>query len=95
VAARGARPQLSGLVPTVTRIAVLLNPTYTAPEAQLKEVEEAARTLGLQTQVLHASTLTSTCPAPEAHSTATLPVHCGNVFDARLFEPFQGTRLSR
>jgi hypothetical protein len=32
------------LVPTVTRIAVLLNPTYTAPEAQLKKVEEAART---------------------------------------------------
>jgi putative ABC transport system substrate-binding protein len=47
---------LQELVPTVTRIAVLLNPTYTAPEAQLKEVEEAARTLGLQTQVLHAST---------------------------------------
>ena len=47
---------LRELVPTVTRIAVLLNPTYTAPEAQLKEVEEAARTLGLQTQVLHAST---------------------------------------
>jgi putative ABC transport system substrate-binding protein len=47
---------LQELVPTVTRIAVLLNPTYTAPEAQLKEVEEAARTLGLETQVLHAST---------------------------------------
>jgi nicotinamidase-related amidase len=47
---------LRELVPTVTRIAVLLNPTYTAPEAQLKEVEEAARTLGLQTQILHAST---------------------------------------
>jgi putative ABC transport system substrate-binding protein len=47
---------LRELVPTVTRIAVLLNPTYTPAEAQLKEVEEAARTLGLQTQVLHAST---------------------------------------
>ena len=47
---------LRELVPTVTRIAVLLNPTYTAAEVQLKEVEEAARTLGLQTQVLHAST---------------------------------------
>ena len=41
---------LRELVPTVTRTAVLLNPTYTtAAEAQLKEVEEAARTLGLQT----------------------------------------------
>jgi ABC-type uncharacterized transport system substrate-binding protein len=47
---------LRELVPTVTRIAVLLNPTYTAAEAQLEEVEEAARTLGLETQVLHAST---------------------------------------
>ena len=47
---------LRELVPTVTRIAVLLNPTYTAAEVQLKEVEEAARTLGLETQVLHAST---------------------------------------
>ena len=35
---------------------MLLNPTYTAAEVQLKEVEEAARTLGLETQVLHAST---------------------------------------
>ena len=47
---------LRELVPTVTRIAVLLNPTYTATDAQLKEVEETAQTLGLQTQVLHAST---------------------------------------
>ncbi len=47
---------LRELVPTVKRIAVLLNPTYTAAEVQLKEVEEAARTLGLETQVLHAST---------------------------------------
>jgi putative ABC transport system substrate-binding protein len=47
---------LRELVPTVARIAVLLNPTYTAAEVQLKEVEEAARTLGLETQVLHAST---------------------------------------
>ena len=40
---------LRELVPTVTRIAVLLNPTYTATDAQLKEVEETAQTLGLQT----------------------------------------------
>jgi ABC-type uncharacterized transport system substrate-binding protein len=46
---------LRELVPTVTRIAVLVNPTYPSTGAQLKEVEEAARTLGLQTQVLHAS----------------------------------------
>ena len=40
---------LRELVPTVKTIAVLLNPTYTtAADAQLKEVEEAAGTLGLQ-----------------------------------------------
>ena len=39
---------LRELVPKVTTIAVLLNPTYTGAEAQLKDVEETARTLGLQ-----------------------------------------------
>ena len=48
---------LRELVPAVTRTAVLVNPTYTAADAQLKEVEETAQTLGLQTQVLHASKL--------------------------------------
>jgi putative tryptophan/tyrosine transport system substrate-binding protein len=47
---------LRELVPAVTRTAVLVNPTYRAADAQLKEVEETAQTLGLQTQVLHAST---------------------------------------
>ena len=37
---------LRELVPTVTRIAVLLNPTYTATDAQLKEVEETVRPSG-------------------------------------------------
>lgn len=35
---------------------MLVNPTYRGADAQLKEVEETAQTLGLQTQVLHAST---------------------------------------
>ena len=47
---------LRELVPAVTRTAVLVNPTYRAADAQLKEVEETGQTLGLQTQVLHAST---------------------------------------
>jgi putative ABC transport system substrate-binding protein len=47
---------LRELVPTATRIAVLLNPAYRSTEAQLKEVEEAARTLGLQIEILRAST---------------------------------------
>jgi putative ABC transport system substrate-binding protein len=47
---------LRELVPTDTRIAVLLNPAYANFEAQLKEVEEATRTLGLQIEILRAST---------------------------------------
>ena len=47
---------LRELVPMANRIAVLLNPAYRSTEAQLKEVEDAARTLGLQIEILHAST---------------------------------------
>ena len=48
---------LHELVPTAARIAVLVNPAN-APtaEATLREMPEAARALGLQLQVLHAST---------------------------------------
>ena len=47
---------LRELVPMANRIAVLLNPALSSTEAQLKEVEDAARTLGLQIEILHAST---------------------------------------
>jgi ABC-type uncharacterized transport system substrate-binding protein len=43
-------------VPTATRIAVLLNPAYRSTEAQFEEIEEAAPTLGLQIEILRAST---------------------------------------
>jgi ABC-type uncharacterized transport system substrate-binding protein len=46
---------LHELVPGATTIAVLVNPNYTDAEAQIREVQEAARTLGLQLQVLRAS----------------------------------------
>jgi putative tryptophan/tyrosine transport system substrate-binding protein len=46
---------LHELVPGATTIAVLVNPNYTDAEAQIREVQEAARTLGLQLQVLKAS----------------------------------------
>src|SRR5262249_13018807 len=48
---------LHDLVPKAVRIAVLVNPAN-APisEATLREIPEAARALGLQTQVLKAST---------------------------------------
>jgi len=48
---------LRELVPTATRIAVLVNPANIASaETTLKEAEAAARTLGLKIRVLNAST---------------------------------------
>jgi putative ABC transport system substrate-binding protein len=48
---------LHELVPKAVRIAVLVNPANTtSAEATLREITETARTLGLQTQVLNAST---------------------------------------
>jgi putative ABC transport system substrate-binding protein len=45
------------LVPKAVRFAVLLNPANaTVTETTLREVQEAARTIGLQIQVLNAST---------------------------------------
>ncbi len=48
---------LSELVPAATRVAVLVNPANAAAtEAMLRDVEAAARALGLQIQVLNANT---------------------------------------
>jgi putative ABC transport system substrate-binding protein len=48
---------LHELVPKATRVAVLLNPSVpTTAETTLREVQEAARVIGLQLQMLHAST---------------------------------------
>src|SRR3954452_9577376 len=48
---------LRALVPTATRVAVLVNPANTAnTESTLKDVEPAARAVGLQIQVLNADT---------------------------------------
>jgi len=47
---------LRELVPTASRIAVMLNPTNPNAETTLRGVEEAARALGLQIHVLNAST---------------------------------------
>jgi putative ABC transport system substrate-binding protein len=46
---------LHELVPGATTIAVLVNPNYTDAEAQIKEVQEAARTLRLDLPILKAS----------------------------------------
>jgi putative ABC transport system substrate-binding protein len=49
---------LRGLVPAATRVAVLVNPTTagTSTETMVRDMEPAARTLGLQIQILNAST---------------------------------------
>jgi len=44
------------LVPTATIIAVLVNPTNPSTETELGELQAAARALGLQLHILHAST---------------------------------------
>jgi hypothetical protein len=47
----------SGLVPGAARVAVLVNPANAAvAESRLTDLESAARTIGLQIQVLNAST---------------------------------------
>jgi putative tryptophan/tyrosine transport system substrate-binding protein len=47
---------LRQLVPAATRVVVLVNPTGPASEIPLKDVEVAAHTMGLQIDVLRAST---------------------------------------
>src|SRR5262249_55103096 len=47
---------LHELMPQAKAVAFLYNPKYVAAESQLHDVQQAARTLGLQIDVLHAST---------------------------------------
>jgi putative tryptophan/tyrosine transport system substrate-binding protein len=46
---------LRELVPTATRVAVLMDPSGSSSEAALRDVEAAARAMGLQIQALNAS----------------------------------------
>ena len=49
---------LQDLVPKAVRVAVLVNPTIAATaESQLREVQDAAPAIGLQLQILNASTI--------------------------------------
>jgi putative ABC transport system substrate-binding protein len=57
---------LRELVPTAAMIAVLLNPNNLIAETQLKDLQEAARSLGLQLDVLNASTESNIDTAFEA-----------------------------
>jgi len=44
------------LVPTATMVGILINPAYPTAESQLRDLQAAARTLGLESRVLRAST---------------------------------------
>ena len=48
---------LHDLVPKAVRVAVLVNPTNPSAAATLREVQEAARTMGLQIEILNAATV--------------------------------------
>jgi len=48
---------LHEMVPKAVRVAVLLNPANVGAEVNLRDVQEAARVIGLQIQVLNASTI--------------------------------------
>jgi ABC-type uncharacterized transport system substrate-binding protein len=47
---------LREMVPAAARVAVLADPTFTLTESQVRDAETAARAMGLQMQVLNAST---------------------------------------
>jgi putative ABC transport system substrate-binding protein len=47
---------LRGLVPAATRIAVLVNPINPSTESTVRDVQSAARAIGLQIQVFNVST---------------------------------------
>ena len=47
---------LHELLPAATTIGLLLNPTNAVAEIQSKDLQAAARTLGLQLRIVHAST---------------------------------------
>jgi putative tryptophan/tyrosine transport system substrate-binding protein len=47
---------LREMVPAAARVAVLGDPTFTLTESQMRDAEAAARAMGLQIQVLNAST---------------------------------------
>jgi len=48
---------LHELVPKAVRVAVLVNPAAASAEATLRDLQEAAHTIGLEIQVLNASTI--------------------------------------
>jgi putative ABC transport system substrate-binding protein len=76
---------LHGLVPKAVRVAVLVNPANTSnTETTSREAQEAASTIGLQIQILSATTIRrSMRPLPPLRASApmpswSLPIHCSS-----------------
>ena len=77
---------LHELMPQAKTIAFLYNPKFAAAEGQLHDVREAARTLGLQVNVLHASTddeINAAFRAMVQQQTAALILATDPFFDTR------------
>jgi ABC-type uncharacterized transport system substrate-binding protein len=65
---------LHDLVPKAVRIAVLVNPgNAVTAESTLREVQKAAPTMGLQIQMLNATTARSMRPLPHLRANAPMP----------------------
>jgi putative tryptophan/tyrosine transport system substrate-binding protein len=77
---------LHELMPQANTVAFLYNPKFVAAEGQLRDVQEAARTLGLQINILHASTeneINAAFRAMVQQRTAALILAADPFFDTR------------
>jgi putative tryptophan/tyrosine transport system substrate-binding protein len=77
---------LRGLVPQAATIGFLLNPQYPLAESQSKDMQEAARAIGLQIHVLRANTdreIEAAFETVAQHRIAALAVAASPFFDTR------------
>jgi putative ABC transport system substrate-binding protein len=77
---------LRGLVPQAATIGFLLNPDFPAAESQSKDMQEAARAIGLQIHVLRANTdreIEAAFETVAQHRIAALAVAASPFFDTR------------
>jgi putative ABC transport system substrate-binding protein len=77
---------LHDLVPTATFVGLLVNPTDPRADAQTRDMQEAARALGLQTHVLNASTedeINAAFAVLSQLRVGALLVSTGNLFSSR------------
>jgi len=80
---------LRELIPAAVKIGVLVNPSYSESERQLRDVQDAAHALGLQIQVLFASTDSEIDAAFEAMRREHVDAHL------QAADPFLDTRREK